>query len=788
MAQALNILVIEDRNADFLIVERHLKLKGLPARLSRVDSLSGLKDAITAGGYDLVLADYNVPQLDFQDGLQLLQAILPDVPVIAVTGSLGEEKAVELLKLGVQDFVLKDNLARLIPAIERSLGESAQRRVRRDAEEALRKSEEMYHSLFDNMLNGFAHCRMIFDGETTLDFVYLNVNAAFEKQTGLRNVTGKAATEVVPGIRESDSALFDRYGRVALTGKPDCFEIYLEALKTWFWVSVYSPARGDFITVFDNITERKLAEKALRASEERLDLALRGADDGLWDWNLKTGEMYFSPRWKSMLGYAEKELEGSYDNWERLLHPEDHEPARIGLGDFLEQPTPRYEAEFRMRHKEGHYVDILSRAFLHHDDQGKVMRMVGTYVDVTERKKLTAQYAQSQKMEAVGQLAGGVAHDFNNILSAIFGYSHLILDRVQEDDPVKNYIEEIIEASKRAADLTKGLLAFSRKQAITLAVIDISEVTMKLEPFLGKLIREDIELKINCASEPLTVMADRGQMEQVIMNLVANARDAMPEGGKLTVETRQVTLDREFVATHGYGKEGAYAQFLVSDSGFGMDKETQSHIFEPFFTTKEQGKGTGLGLSMAYGIVKKHDGVINVYSEPGKGTVLKVYIPLVGTAAEPAITELKKPIAPVGGTETILLGEDDAALRKLSTKVLSHYGYRIIEAVDGQDAVDKFIEYGDSIHLVILDAIMPKKNGKEACREMRLLRADLRTVFVSGYGKDLFTGDKIFDANSIFVQKPVSPNDLLAKVREMLDRKTTASTKQAVRTDTGGGI
>ena len=784
MGEPLKILVIEDRPADFQMLERHLRLKGLPASLIRVESAERLQEAVRARGWDVVLTDFNVPSLDFRQSLAVLQEWLPDVPLIMVTGTLGEENAVELLKQGVWDFVLKDNLARLVPAIERSLADAAERRVRKGAELALRQSEALYHSLFDNMLNCFAHCRLIWAGETPVDFVFLRVNDAFKKQTGYPDVVGKRATEVIPGIRECDPEIFERYGRVARTREPERFEIYLESMKTWFWISVYSPARDHFITVFDIITERKLAEKALRASEERLDLALRGSNDGLWDWDLKTGELYLSQRWKSLLGYADEALANCYDTWERLLHPEDKEPAVALLNDFLEGRSVKYQAEFRMVHRDGHDVDILARAFLVFNDQGEAVRMVGTHADVTERKKLELQYRQAQKMEAVGQLAGGMAHDFNNILSAILGYSHLILDQAGTEDIVTGYAQQIILASKRAADLTQGLLAFSRQQAISLAVIDLTEVVGKLEPFLRRLIREDVELKVT-AAEPLHILADRGQIEQVIMNLVANARDALPNGGTLNIETRQVTLEQGFVATHGYGKEGNYAQLSVSDNGLGMDRQTQARIFEPFFTTKDQGQGTGLGLSMAYGIVRKHEGIINVYSEPDRGTVFKVYLPCAQSAAGPAARETKGPVVLQGGTETILLGEDDAALRKLSLKVLSRYGYRVIEAVDGQDAIDKFSAHAESIQLVILDAIMPKKNGKEACLEMRKLRPDLKTVFVSGYARDLFDVDSALNGNSVFVQKPVTPSEFLAKVRELLDREPAAATGS--RKAAGGG-
>ena len=518
------------------------------------------------------------------------------------------------------------------------------------------------------------------------------------------------------------------------------------------------------------VAERRRAEEALRVSEERFQLAMMGANEGLWDWNVKLDQVYYSPRWKSMLGYADEELENQFDTWKRLVHPQDLELALAQVLDALEGHIPRLEAEFRMRHKEGHYLDILSSGFPIHDDNGEALRLVGTHVDVTERRKLEQQYRQAQKMKAVGQLAGGVAHDFNNILSAIFGYSQLILDQVKKNDPVHSYTEEIIEASKRAAALSKNLLAFSRKQAVTLAVIDLSEVVSGFEAFLRRLTREDIELKISCSAEPLSVMADRGQIEQVIMNLVTNARDAMPNGGTISIDTRPVTLDREFLDTYGYGKAGAYGLLSVSDSGVGMGKETQARMFEPFFTTKEQGKGTGLGLSMAYGIVKKHDGFINAYSEPKTGSIFKIYLPRVEGTPQIKKAQPREATCMWNGTETILLGEDDEALRRLATRVLSHYGYQVIEAEDGQDALNKFHEFGDAIELVILDLVMPRKNGKVALDEMKMLRPMLKAIITSGYTRDIVEEDTIFDEYTDFMYKPISPDDLVAKVREMLDK------------------
>lgn len=769
MPEPLNILVIEDSNADFLMVERHLKKNGLSVRCSRVDSLEGLKQALSRESWDLVLSDYNVPQLNFLASLSQLRAAFPDMPVIMVTGTVGEEKAVELLKLGVWDFVLKDNLARLVSAIEHCLKEASECKSRLAAEQALQKSEIQYRSIFNKSPVAIAIVKC--DGGTLV-----SVNDAWLQLYGYERheVIGRTATELnlcaMPGDRSEFVRLICEGGKVLNR------EIQLHTKTGEKLIALYSAelieldGESFLQAMLTDITEQKRMENALRVSEERFQLAMQGANEGLWDWDVELDEVYYSPRWKSMLGYTDEELENHFDTWKRLVHPEDMEPALARVREFLEGRSSGYEGEYRMRHKEGHYLDILSRGFPVYDGQGKALRMVGTHEDITERKELEEQFRQSQKFEAIGQLAGGVAHDFNNILTAITGYSHLVLGKLNGNDPVQHYVEEIIGAAERAAALNQSLLAFSRKQTVAMAVIDLCDVVKKFEAFLRRLIREDIELKITCIDEPLAVLADRSHIEQVIMNLVANARDSMPNGGKLCIETMTVTLDQSFVEAHGYGETGNYALFSVSDTGEGMDKETKSRIFEPFFTTKEQGKGTGLGLSMAYGTIKKHDGFINVYSEPGRGTTFKIYLPRVQATAGAGNMESREDAASSGGTETILVGEDDATLRMLSTRVLSHYGYRVIEAVDGQDAVARFLEYGDSIHLVILDAVMPKKNGREAFDDMKRLRPDLKVIFTSGYARNIFGENCTFDDTTDFINKPYSPNKLVTMVREMLDK------------------
>jgi PAS domain S-box-containing protein len=416
--------------------------------------------------------------------------------------------------------------------------------------------------------------------------------------------------------------------------------------------------------------------------------------------------------------------------------------------------------------KEGHSRDQKEEEFL--------LMVADTLAGIIERKKveeekekLHEQLLQAQKMEAVGQLAGGIAHDFNNILSAMIGYGHLLQIKLKEDDPLRIYADHILSLSDRAANLTQSLLAFSRKQIMNPKTVDMNEIIRKVERLLARIIGEDIELKSILAEKELIIMADPLQIEQVLMNLATNARDAMPEGGKLEIITEEVEFDELFIKTSGYGKAGRYAHISVSDNGSGMDEETREHIFEPFFTTKEVGKGTGLGLAMAYGIIKQHNGDINVYSEPGRGTIFRIYLPLIEAKTEEIKPEdiqvIKK------GTETVLLAEDGAEVREFTKNLLEEYGYNVIITVDGQNAIDEFKVYKDKIQLLLLDVIMPNKNGKEAYEEIKQIKPDIRALFMSGYPADVLHKHGILEKGLAYIEKPISPANLLKIIREVLD-------------------
>ncbi len=416
--------------------------------------------------------------------------------------------------------------------------------------------------------------------------------------------------------------------------------------------------------------------------------------------------------------------------------------------------------------KEGHIRDKKEEEFLRTVADTLAGIIVRRQVEY-EKEKLYSQFLQAQKMEAVGQLAGGIAHDFNNILTAMIGYGHLLKMKLKEEDLLRNYADHILSLSDKAANLTKSLVAFGRKQIINPRPVDLNGIIRRIDHLLSRIIGEDIRLQTMLSENDLIVMVDPGQIEQVLMNLATNAKDAMPGGGLLTIRAETADIDHEYIREHGFGKEGKYALISFTDTGSGMARETREKIFEPFFTTKEVGKGTGLGLAMVYGIIKQNEGYINVYSEPGIGTTFRIYLPLIQAKAEEI--EPKEVIHHIErGTETVLLAEDETAVREFTRELLEENGYTVIEAIDGQDAVNRFKENEDKIQFVLLDVIMPNKNGKEVYDEIKQIRPGIKVLFMSGYPADIIHKHGIIEKEFAYIEKPASPTKLLQKIREVL--------------------
>jgi len=445
-----------------------------------------------------------------------------------------------------------------------------------------------------------------------------------------------------------------------------------------------------------------------------------------------------------------------------------YQDKAIGLLSLANKETPYTQEDMDVVEDIALYIAPILNARLQRDQRELERRQTEK-----EKRVLEEQLRHVQKLESIGNFASGIAHDFNNILNVIIGYGSIMQLKSAPDDPNSAYVREILAATDRAAQLTRSLLIFSRKQIAEQKPVSINDLVKGMQKMIARIIGEDIEMHMEISPDNLVVMGDHGQLEQVVMNLVTNARDAMPTGGSLFVQTGIREINSAFNRMHGFGRPGKYALITVIDSGRGMDEETKEKIFDPFFTTKEIGKGTGLGLSIVYGIVKQHNGYITCYSKPDKGSTFEVYLPVIDHVIH--TTEELPEIAAHGGTETILVAEDDKPSRKITRELLERFGYTVIEAEDGFDAINKFIDNKDSIELALFDVVMPKKSGKEALDEIKKLRPDIKALFISGYPEETIRRKMIIDDEVPLIQKPVKPAELLSKIREMLVYKDSHS-------------
>lgn len=635
---------------------------------------------------------------------------------------------------------------------------------RTNMEERLAASERKFHMLFDHAPDAiFIHSP---DGRI------LEANEAAVERLGYGHARlvamGMQELEADPNperLKQRVNEILDRgaliFETCCLTGSGTVipFEVSSRRIAYEGNTAILSYCR--------DITERKKAEDSIRESEERWQFALEGSGAGVWDWDIVRGTVFYSERWKSMLGFGRKDFPDNENLWHLLVHPDDRPWVSEELKRHLRDEIPVYLTEHRLRCKDGSWKWILDRGkVMSRDTSGAPLRMVGTYTDITDRKRLEEQLRQAQKMEAVGELAGGIAHDFNNILTAIIGRIYLLQTKLADRDELLAHADQIAYAAERAANLTQSLLAFSREQIINLQRKDLNEIVRHSGKLFSKLVREDMEISMNLATANPVVLADEVQLEQVLLNLVANARDALPKGGRIMIATDTLWFDEKYVAAHGFGRVGPYAVLTVSDTGTGMDEKTRARIFEPFFTTKEVGKGTGLGLSIVYGIVKQHNGHINVYSEPGAGTTFRIYLPAVEGVVDPG--ETADSDLPPTGRGTVLVAEDEESVRTLTRTILTEFGYRVIEAENGIEAVVKFRENVDRIDAVLLDVIMPRMNGREAREEILKTRPDAKILFMSGYTGDILGQQGLIAGETGLIQKPLKPRDLLLKLGKLL--------------------
>jgi two-component system cell cycle sensor histidine kinase/response regulator CckA len=759
----LRILIIEDNPPDAELMVAAVRRGGYEVQFDVADTPELFRERLARAEYDVILADYNLSSWTALDALGILRQSGKDIPVIVTTGSLGDEAAVECIKQGAEDFVLKDRPARLPLAIERALEERSLRAEGRRAAEALRASETRYRRLFEAGKDGV----LILDAATG-DIT--DVNPFMVELLGYAHgeFIGKKLWEIgvfknivasKTAFRELQNKEYIRYEDLPLA-RSDGRPVDVEFVSNAYWVDGKKVIQCNV----RDITAHKRIEEAL----VRLRKAVDASGEVIFMTNREGIVTFINPEFTRLYGYTEDEVVGKVTP--RILKSGTMQPESY-LSFWTEILEKRIaKGEMVNKTKAGKLVTVESSANPILDEQGNITGFLAIQRDATARKQLEDQLRQAQKMEAIGRLAGGVAHDFNNLLTIISGYGQLILGALPEKDPLRTQLTEVLKASERATSLTRQLLAFGRRQVLAPRVLDLNEVIVDTEKMLRRLIGEDIELVTVPGRELSHVKADPGQIEQVILNLALNARDAMPKGGRLTIEASSVTLDEVYADQHISVQPGPYVMLAVSDTGCGMDRETQAHLFEPFFTTKEKGKGTGLGLATVYGIVKQSGGYIWVYSEPGQGTTFKVYLPKIQEPVEATQAPPAERVS-AGGSETILLVEDDSSVRSLVHAVLEPRGYKLLVARNGDDALFLCEQHKGPIHLLLTDVVMPGMSGRELAERLSPLHREMKILYMSGYTDNAIVHHGVLEANVRFLQKPFSPPALASKVRTVLNEQ-----------------
>jgi PAS domain S-box-containing protein len=877
------ILHLEDDARDAELVRDKLQQCGLVTYDLRI--ARGRKEfeaALDETRFDLIISDYNLPDYDGMAALSLTREKLPHVPFIMISGQLGEEKALECIHSGANDYVPKQRLDWLVPAVVRALAEAEENQKRREAEAYLRESESRLQRVVNATRDGiwewdmrtnreyfaprwceiigysfddpeFSHtfdewasrihpddrdrvlavAKSHVDCGTDYDVDYRHRHKSgeyrWQNSRGLRvlDANGKPIKMVgcITDIteRKRAEAQVEGLARFPQENRSPVLRLELDGtllyanasaypvLQHWGiepgqrvpveWVELVTDAMatderrevelecGDRSYTLDicpvktagyanvyghDITERKQAETALRESKQLIEAVVDNVPLMVF---LKEARdlrfVVFNKAGEELLGHDRKDLLGK--NNLDLFPPEQaaHFMAKdrevLAEGAFLDIPE-----EPLLTAKKGTRL-LHTRKVCIKGADGVTKYLLGISDDITDRKrseaeheKLEEQLRMSQRMEAIGSLAGGVAHDFNNLLSVILSYTEFAMASVCAGS-LRDDLLEVKNAADRAVALTRQLLAFGRKQVLQPVSLNLNEIATGVEKMLQRILGEDIVLGQMLAPDLGVTLADPGQIEQVLMNLVVNARDAMPEGGKLTIETSNVEIDEEYAARHLAVKPGSYVQLTVSDTGCGMDEQTRARMFEPFFTTKEKGKGTGLGLSTAYGIVKQSGGNIWVYSELGQGTTFKIYLPreLSATTAK-TIMPLTVP-RPSTGTETVLLVEDEEALRKVALRTLTAAGYKVLSAADGNEALLRSEQHAGEILLLLTDVVMPRMSGRVLAQNLSKTRPTIKVLYMSGYTDDAIVHHGVLDAGAQFLAKPFIAADLARKVREVLD-------------------
>jgi PAS domain S-box-containing protein len=638
-----------------------------------------------------------------------------------------------------------------------------------------KRAEEDYRTLFREMLDGFALHEIICDEKgIPIDYRFIAVNPAFERMTGLKmeDIAGKTVLEIMPN---TERHWIEIYGKVALTGEPALFENYAVEMKKHFKVTAYQPVQNQFACIFVDITDQKRAEMALRESKERLDLAMDAANAGSWEWDLDSGKNTWSEKLWRMYGLTPHCCEASYEIWRQSIVSED----RVRVEKIVQEATRKsseINIEWRVRDLDGKERWLMSRGRPIKDAADRERRYMGIVMDISERKraeeervKLEDRLQQAQKLESIGTLAGGIAHDFNNILYPLLGFAELLKEDLPKESPLQEHIDEILRATMRSKDLVKQILTFSRKDNQNAKPIRLQPIAKEALKLLRSSIPATIDIQQEIDADCGIVMADPTQVHQIVMNLATNAYHAMEDaGGKLQVSLKQIELASEpdpsvFQALTA----GKYALLTVTDNGIGIEKAISGKIFDPYFTTKGVGKGTGLGLSVVHGIVKAYKGDIRIHSAPGKGTTVRVYLPIMALTTENKGIENSEPLA--GGTEKILLVDDENPIVRVEQRMLENLSYHVTARTSSLEALATFQADPAAFNLVLTDMTMPTMTGMQLAEKLISIRPDIPIILCTGYSEKISAGKAEALGVKGFLMKPVDKSEMARMVRKVLD-------------------
>jgi len=754
MSSAGNILVIDDDPVTCQTIGDMLEFHGFAVQT--VTAGHKALDALAARPVDAAILDIQLPDIPGLELMRTIKASHPGLPVIVITGHASISNATQAINGAAFAYLTKPfDMEHLMVVVDKAIEKQRLERALRDSEERYRLVAE---HIQDAVLLLDLEGRVIFTNRRAEELTGYAV-AEYRNLPIARLLTPEGATEVAAHIRAAHSGHdVEPFFETELVRR--------DGSKIWVEANVANVQKdGQLIgrlAVVRDISPRRRAEAALRETSQTLRTLIDASPVAIMSLDPAGRVTVWNRAAERMFGWSDREVLGQ-------PLPTVPEDKRAEFEAALER-NRRGEATIyatQRKRKDGSLVNVLTSTASIFDSEGRVAATMAIFADITEQKHLEEQLRQAVKMEGIGRLAGGIAHDFNNLLTVIAGRTYLLMSQLPAGHAMRRDLELIEQTGERAVALTKQLLAFSRKQILAPVVLDLNNVVTSMKQLLERVLAEDIDLIIDLDPSLGRVLADQGQLEQVILNMAVNSRDAMPDGGQLVLETSNMEVDDTYLRQHVDLHPGSYVTLAVTDTGTGMAPETVAQIFEPFFTTKEVGRGTGLGLATAYGIVKQSNGHITVYSEPGHGTTFRIYLPKAGGDVAAAVAvETSTP----SGTETVLLVEDDLNLRKLADELLRQQGYIVLEAEDAPDAIRIADQYSGTIHLVITDVVMPKMNGRTLARVIHEHRPDAKVLYMSGYTGDAIVHHGVLEPGTPFLEKPFTPGTLSRKIRQVLDQ------------------